>query len=47
MEILRLQEVIRKMRVMAHFKEVLLRQKYEHELDNLRAQLNSNTQLWD
>ncbi|TNV74776.1 hypothetical protein FGO68_gene17549 [Halteria grandinella] len=44
--ILQLQDLIRKQRVLSHFKEVLLRQKYEHELDNLRAQLNNNTQLW-
>lgn len=44
--ILQLQDLIRKQRVLARFKEVLLRQKYEHELDNLRAQLNNNTELW-
>ena len=32
---------------MSRFKEVLTKQKYEHELENLRAQLNSNTQLWE
>jgi len=45
-EILRCQDLIRKLRLLSSFKEVLLKQKYENELDNLRAQLNSNKQLW-
>lgn len=32
--------------MMSRFKEVLIKQKYENEVDNIRAQLNSNTQLW-
>ena len=46
-EIIRLQDLIRKMRLMFRFKDVLIRQKYEHELESLRTQLNSNKQLWN
>lgn len=29
------------------FKEVLLKQKYEHKIENLKQQLTSNTALWE
>ncbi|CDW82479.1 UNKNOWN [Stylonychia lemnae] len=46
-EIVKLQEVIRKMRIFDRFKTVLMKQQYENKLDNLRDQLNSNTLLWE
>ena len=36
-DVLKLQDVIRKMRMMSRFKEVLIKQKYENEVDNIRA----------
>jgi len=41
-EIIKLQEVIRKMRIFERFKTVILKQTYDNKLDNLREQLNSN-----
>ena len=41
-EILRLHDLLRKLRLMFRFKDVLLRQRYEHELESLRTQLSSN-----
>ncbi len=35
------------MRLLFRFKEVLIKQKYEFELESLRTQLNSNKQLWN
>ena len=46
-EIIKLQEVIRKMRIFERFKTVLLKQSYDNKLDNLREQLNSNQLLWE
>lgn len=46
-EIIKLQEVLRKGRQFVRFKEVLMKQKYEHKIDNLNQQLNSNTLLWE
>jgi hypothetical protein len=43
---LKLQNTIRDNRQEYSLREVQMRQRYEVELENLRAQLNSNTQLW-
>ena len=46
-EIIQLQLLMRKMRMVFRFKEVVARQQFEHKMDNMRQQLNSNTLLWE
>ena len=46
-EIIKLHEYVRKQRMMARMKEVLLKQKYEFKIDNLKQQLTSNVCLWE
>lgn len=46
-EVQRLQDVIRKYRVMMKFKEVLTQERHDFKIDNLKQQLTSNTTLWE
>lgn len=46
-EVLRLQNIIRKYRILAKFKEVLARERHQYKIDNLKQQLTSNTTLWE
>lgn len=46
-EVLRLQNIIRKYRIMSKFKEVLTRERHQYKIDNLKQQLTSNTTLWE
>lgn len=46
-EIVKLQELIRKQRLMYRMKEVLIKQQYEYKIDNLKQQLTSNACLWE
>ena len=46
-EVMRLQDVIRKYRVMMKFKEVLTNDRHNFKIDNLKQQLTSNTTLWE
>ena len=44
---LRLQDIIRKYRIMNKFKEVLTAERHQYKIDNLKQQLTSNTTLWE
>lgn len=46
-EVLRLQDMIRKNRILNKFKEVLTAEKHAFKIDNLKQQLTSNTTLWE
>lgn len=46
-EVLRLQDLIRKNRILNKFKEVLTAEKHAFKIDNLKQQLTSNTTLWE
>ena len=46
-EVIRLHEIIRKYRFMSKFKEVLIAEKHQFKIDNLKQQLTSNTTLWE
>ena len=45
--VLRLQDIIRKYRIMNKFKEVLTAERHQYKIDNLKQQLTSNTTLWE
>lgn len=42
-----LQDIIRKQRLMNKFKEVLVAERHQFKIDNLKQQLTSNTTLWE
>lgn len=46
-EVLALQDIIRKQRLMNKFKEVLVAEQHQFKIDNLKQQLTSNTTLWE
>lgn len=46
-EVLRLQEVIRKQRILHSLRKVVTQERHDYKVDNLKGQLSANCNLWN